>query len=558
MKKIIGCICIILLSLFAIKPLFSSGYFPMHDDTQVARVIVMGKALQQGQFPVRWVSDLGYGYGYPIFNFYGPVPYYIGGGLYALGIDSVWATKIMFAIGMVVAPITLFILVESSLGFLAALTASTLFLFAPYHAVEVYIRGSVGEYWAIAFVPLLLYGLKLSLQKRSKTKGIIIGSVSLALVIASHTILGFITCAFLGIGLFVYEMVLLLRRKFQRYLLIYPALLCLLGLGIAAFFWLPAIVEMGSTSVSQMLAGAGTTFFDHFVCVGQLWNSQWGFAGSAPGCIDGMSFKLGKVQILIALVSFVTWLFLLKNHRQKGKNVYMTLSALGLAISIFLMLQVSSVFWNYIPLTSVLQYPWRFLTFAMMFIAMAGAYIVSVPRQPIIRIGIMFMIVFMTIFVNEKIFVPQYLYMRDSSAFGTVEELRFTKSKISDEYLPQGIIKPTNVSEVVNASFQGKSVFQVHSLRNSDTSLYAELESDTAQAIVIKKAWFPGWMITINGKRVEPTLIAGMPSVNIMAGISIIRMQFTNTPVRMLGNVLSICSVIIIGFLLAYGKKTNA
>ena len=107
MKKIIGCCIVFVLSIFAIRSLFINGYFPMHDDTQVARVVVMAKALSEGQFPVRWVSDLGYGYGYPIFNFYGPLPYYVGGAIHAIGIDSVVATKWMFGIGAVTAAISM-------------------------------------------------------------------------------------------------------------------------------------------------------------------------------------------------------------------------------------------------------------------------------------------------------------------------------------------------------------------------------------------------------------------------------------------------------------------
>jgi uncharacterized membrane protein len=76
LKRFLPLIIIIVLSFFAIKPLFHPGFFPIHDDTQVARVFEMTKSLQAGMFPVRWVSDLGYGLGYPIFNFYAPLSYY--------------------------------------------------------------------------------------------------------------------------------------------------------------------------------------------------------------------------------------------------------------------------------------------------------------------------------------------------------------------------------------------------------------------------------------------------------------------------------------------------
>src|SRR3989344_5461144 len=100
-QHILPIILLIILSWWAIRPLTTSGFFPMHDDTQVGRVVAMGKALRNGQFPVRWVSDLGYGYGYPIFNFYGPLPYYIGGVLYAAGLSGLVATKIMMGLGLV-------------------------------------------------------------------------------------------------------------------------------------------------------------------------------------------------------------------------------------------------------------------------------------------------------------------------------------------------------------------------------------------------------------------------------------------------------------------------
>src|SRR5437870_2917084 len=95
-----GLIAVLTLSIFSIFPLFHSGFFPMHDDTQVARVYEMGKALHDGMFPVRWVQDLGYGYGYPIFNFYSPLPYYIGGFLNLFGLDALLATKMTFIIGI--------------------------------------------------------------------------------------------------------------------------------------------------------------------------------------------------------------------------------------------------------------------------------------------------------------------------------------------------------------------------------------------------------------------------------------------------------------------------
>src|SRR3989304_8667893 len=90
-----GLILVLIFSILTIRPLLSPGFFPMHDDTQVARVFEMAKSLSDGMFPVRWVEDLGYGAGYPVFNFYSALPYYIGGILTVLGISALESTKLV-------------------------------------------------------------------------------------------------------------------------------------------------------------------------------------------------------------------------------------------------------------------------------------------------------------------------------------------------------------------------------------------------------------------------------------------------------------------------------
>src|SRR3989344_627152 len=138
-------IIIVILSWFVVKPLVTAGFFPMHDDTQVARVFEMGKSLKEGQFPVRIVDGLGYDYGYPIFNFYAPLPYYFGGLITALGVDALLATKAMIGMGAILAGVSMYILGMEFFGVGGGILAALLYLYAPYHAVQIFVRGSVGE-----------------------------------------------------------------------------------------------------------------------------------------------------------------------------------------------------------------------------------------------------------------------------------------------------------------------------------------------------------------------------------------------------------------------------
>jgi len=558
MKKWVSLILVLLFSILAVKPLLSQGYFPMHDDTQVSRVIVMGNALREGQFPVRIVSDLGYGLGYPLFNFYGPLPYYVGGLFYAIGLDSVVATKIMFGIGAILAPIALFFLLVPVFGHVAALAGALLFLYAPYHAVQMYVRGSVGEYWAIACVPFILYGLLRKKKKHTSLQSIGISSIALAATILSHTILGFLTTVGMGIGIAAYSIFLLVHKHFSITRVLVPVSIVVLGLLLSAFFWMPAMLEVSYTTVTQMVTSASTTFFDHFVCISQFWNSPWGFAGSAPGCIDGMSFKFGKVHLIIAGISFIVWLFLRKSKQMKEKNVYLGITMGVVLLLVFLMLSLSTFVWKQFPYTAVIQYPWRLLAYGMLGISVCGAYLVSAFRLPILRIGVAIGIIAVTLFVNTKLFVPQYIYVRDSQEFERFEELRFTQSKISDEYLPLDVVRPTAASNVTKTTVSGSSPFLVRRLVDHATALLVEIDTEIAQDITIQKAWFPGWKVSVNGSEAQPRVTQGLPTVTIPQGVSIIEMQFSNTPVRTIANWLSIVGICMIGALYIYGKKTNA
>ena len=98
LKKIAILIIIIILTFPSWKELVKPGWFPMHDDAQIQRVFLMHQSLQEGQFPVRSVDLLGYGYGYPLFNFYNPLPYYFGALIMFIGLNALIATKIIFII----------------------------------------------------------------------------------------------------------------------------------------------------------------------------------------------------------------------------------------------------------------------------------------------------------------------------------------------------------------------------------------------------------------------------------------------------------------------------
>ncbi len=535
MKKIIGLIIVILLSYWTIRPLFGGGYFPMHDDAQVARVVEMGRALREGQFPVRWVSGLGYGYGYPIFNFYGPLPYYAGGFFYALGFTGLTATKIMMGIGLVAAGVTMYIAGAEILGVSAGILAGALYMYAPYRAVDAYVRGAVGEYWALLFLPLILLGFW--------RKNILVGSLGVAGFIVSHTILGYAGMLFVALAA--------VMTRSRRHLV--P--IVLLGVGLSAFFWLPAISEMQYTNVASQVS-ATADYRDHFVCLPQLWNSYWGFGGSAKGCLDGLSFKIGKVHLVLAGFSLLGILFgFLKNTRSRavalaGVSIFL--------LSVFFMLPISLPVWQTLPLFSYVQYPWRFLAFAIFGISLAASGFTLYVRPRILRWIIVSVTVGITIFVEAKRFMPQYSYGRPASEFETISDISFRASHMSDEYLPPAVVRPTKEEDVFSDTIPGSDTYELLVEQNTNTYKKFSVRSGQDNTMLVRTAYFPGWHYTVNENVVYPPLERGLPILTIPGGFSVVQMQFRDTGVRVAGNVISLISVGVYFYLYDKQKKANA
>src|SRR3989338_8621713 len=96
---------VIFFGLLAGRTLLPPGYFNMHDDLQMMRQLEMEKCFLDLQIPCRWVPDMGYGFGFPLFNFYPPLPYLIGEIFRVIGFSFVVTVKLTFILSFVASAI---------------------------------------------------------------------------------------------------------------------------------------------------------------------------------------------------------------------------------------------------------------------------------------------------------------------------------------------------------------------------------------------------------------------------------------------------------------------
>ena len=155
----LGLLLTILIALLASLPLFKSGYFTMHDDVQVMRLYQMERCFQDGQIPCRWVPDMGGNYGHPLYNYHPVFAYYLGSFFRIFGFSFIAISKLLFLLTFLLPAIFIYLLVNAFLGVPAALSAAAFFTFAPYHSLDVYVRGAMTESWGIVFFPAIFLSL---------------------------------------------------------------------------------------------------------------------------------------------------------------------------------------------------------------------------------------------------------------------------------------------------------------------------------------------------------------------------------------------------------------
>jgi hypothetical protein len=344
----------------------------------------------------------------------------------------------------------------------------------------------------------------------------------------------------------------IIKRNFDIKQLLSYILILGFGLGVSAFFWMPAAAEMRYTNVAGQI-GSSADFHNHFVCLPQLWDSPWGFGGSISGCVDGLSFKLGKLHILVAIIGMIIWL-----KTKKFKNSALVYSAILLFIlSVALTSSVSLPLWEHIPGFAYIQYPWRFLSYAGLALSILGGAMVATRRSVITVLGT-FLCVICIIGVNAKLFVPQLMYQKNDASFATTQELRFRASKVSDEYLPPDVERPVSQDKIVFDTITASSSANVTKIYDTAVAARYVVLSPISTIIRVNRAYFPGWHYRVNGGEVATKIQQGLPEILLPAGESVVDLQFKNTPVRNVGNYLSIIVVVLICIYYGKRKKTNA
>ncbi len=556
MKKFWIFVLIFIFTLPAVHHLFTSGYFNMHDDLQVMRIFQMEKCLSDGQIPCRWSPDMAYGYGQAMFNFYSVSPYYLGALIRIITPLSIMATvKMLFLISLVGGAFGMYLLARQFWGNRGGFLAAILYTYAPYHALDVFVRGALAESFALAILPFLWLGFYLLIKKPTFPR--IAGTaISLAVLLTTHNVSTLIYAPFTILWVLFW----IIRFKNWRNSLVSIAISGFLGLGLAAFFILPATLEQ-SLIQTQFFTSDYLDYRAHFVTLRQLFlDRSWGDGPSIFGPVDDISFQIGWPHWWLAVFLFFLALYWLWKRKEKEKTALL-LGLLGLFLfNAFLTHSRSISLWQRIPIMAFVQFPWRFLGLTIFFLSFAGGAFVEFDFK--LKKVLVSAIILLAIFLNFRYFIPVHFSPKvkdEEKLRGLAFELQ-QKAAILDylpktaKVAPEALVPP--LPKIITGEGEIKSFAKQSSRFSFDAEIYEESE------IEIPVMYFPGWVV-ISGNSIIPSEIHGAHGVikiTLHPGKYIIQGRFQNTPVRTIGNTLTVVSVLILlsGALIYENKRRRA
>lgn len=475
----------------AIFPLFHRGFFITDDGNwMIIRFSAFYEALRQGQFPVRFLSRLNHGYGYPVADFLYPGFMYLGIPIHIIGFNFVNTIKVIFGSSVIASGIFSYLLLRKRFALPASLVGSLAYVYFPYQLYDIYKRGSVGEVLAMSVLPFILWQIERG--------SLIFTALGIGFLILSHN-----TLALLFLPIVVGYM--LLRKAFRSKYIIYSILL---GLGVSAFFWGPALYDKQYTVFDT------TAISDY---------SQYFF---------GLS-KLGLLGIT-SLLALVMGGFLVMKHRDASSIFFLIV----LIIGIFFTTPFSQLFWQYMPLGTFVQFPFRFLAIAAVSVSFIIAKFMSfLPKKIHRAAGLVTLVI---IFISALGFVFPERYQDYPDTFYSTNQDTTT---VKNEYMPKWV-KSMPESVVGRVAVYGT----VSNISDKGSSILFTSNALKASVIMVNTVYFPGWEARVDGKKqlVTHDNPYGFIKVPVPAGEHAVHVSFGETPIRLLYDTISLLSMLFL------------
>jgi uncharacterized membrane protein len=512
---------LILLALPVSIPLFTGSVLWGHDAFEYfPRLVEIHQNIAHGVLAPRWAPDLGRGTGQPLFLFHPPMIYYLGELWRLLGFDFVTAMNLACAVVVLLSAVGMFLLARLYFGDAGGWLGAAAYLYVPYFAVDLYVRSAMEEFSAFPFFALALYGFG-AYARRRRPGYWMAGAAAYACLLGCHFMAALLftplLLAFVGLTAWMEKSWSVLWRQAGGFLL---------GLGLSAFIWAPALAARPYVDLSRAFQGY-LQYSNHFLYLHQLFYSPWGYGLSVPGPDDGMSFALGWSHLLLAVLAWI-WI---SRHPQPNDRLLLRFFGVAAAVLCFLTLQDALWFWEHIPLLQNVNLPWRLLgpvaICMAMLIAPLGRALWQTPRWRVWGMAA----------ALALLIVPNLSHLHSKQAvdvdltFWTPQQLsiRGFETTTMGELTPRWIAGLPSYDPAAATVLAGDAAIR----RPERTPLFwsSPVHSTVASTIEMNTAWFPGWEVRVDGRPVPagPGKPSGLITFQVPAGEHFVEVQYGRT-----------------------------
>ncbi len=535
------------------------------------RIVAMRQGLKEGVLVSRWLPDLAFGYGFPFFNYRAPLSYYVGEAFYLLGLGLPLALNLVFALSLAASALGAYLLGRDLFGRPAGWVAAVAYAYAPYTLIDALTRGNLPESVALALLPFILWSFR-RLLLSGRTRYWLSSAVGMAALFLTHNISSLLFTPFLSL----YLLVVWLARGRRDHLLKAGAAL-VLGVGLSAFFWAPAILEKDQVQLYLAHATRGNDFHYHFIPLSEVL--------APPEPLDAallnppLQVPVGLPLALLALLGtgLALWRWRptttsqpgldLARRERWGIGVFFALSAGGMLL---MATRTSLALWEHVPLLPFVQFPWRFVGRAVLPLSLLAAAFVAALSEPQNR-GAPQRLSWYAAFVCVPLLVlaalpfatPPNGYCPAKSHPTILDLFAYERNTGLVGVDPLGSYFPVSVQarptgsplEAQYAANDGEVArFDVTSLPAGSVLHQADygpnrarLEVETPGAARVRY-WtfaFPGWRAYVDGRPVEvwPSQPEGLITFDLPAGRHTVEVVWGSTPARTIATMLSLVAL---------------
>ena len=428
-------------------PAFAPYLYAGHDlEFHLNRIEGMKNAILAGQIPVRIHNSTLGGAGYPVSIFYGNLMLYFPAILRILGwsVQSAYQGYVLM-VNIISCLIMYKVLLKIFKSEWIGLFGSFIYMMAPYRLECVYLRAAVGEYTAMCFYPLIIYGLYqiYTKNKNEKNYGWLYFSIGFSGLILSHVISTFIAF-FLTLLFCIVNLKSTLRKDIFGEL----CKAVFTTIGMCSWFIIPFADYMLSGVKATSVVNEG--FFEgRTLALNQLLSifphatgEAYSFQFEVNMDLE-MTYAMGGALIMAPIIYIIYFL----NRKKYGEKVE-KLGDMTFIFSLLALLMTTAYFpWNEMEhlgevarfIMYNIQFPWRFLGIASVLLVFELSVAVNWMRE---NSSIFYNIVIclcVLAYVSGNYFMTEY--MNNAEKRYVVDQVDVDNNNIgAAEYMPEGAV----------------------------------------------------------------------------------------------------------------------